>query len=641
MEITAFNAEEAISRAVTILQCDKRQLKARVVRSSKSKFFGLIKNPGVYHIEHVHQEKTKNAIKRIPDTSSGSIEIINGVVKVTDPMEEVRYPSIITEDPNIDVFINDKKVHGAVIVVSKDEIIIAPKFIEPAIKINAEISENRMNAILTIKKATGKRYFCKDITCCNSAIITSDYDEIPAGNVRMEQCTEVLVGIGVQTKFINLDSIINLITHPDGGSEIVATGIFPIDGIDCKVRYMFELEEDFLQSNKTDDKIDFMDHTSIPCVEIGDVLAVKLLPAIPGRDGQTITGEITSASNGKDIIFKAGQGTTIMDNGNKVVATSSGRPIYTENSISVMPILTISENVDVHTGNIRFEGDVIVKGDVMEGLKITTKGNIKVFGSVFKASLVAEGNIQIAGRIIGSSVMAGSNIVNYLCIKPNLVQILDIVNDITPKLETLTSSYGYKYSKSLLQYIINGKKVIWKHVKEIESSISQLSDDEASTVMELLGRIQKVLIGINASGIVDLASIKILKNKIKEYIHEINNLQARYTNVILQYCQNSQVQSSGRIVITGDGTYLTNLTARDEIIYKKSSSVIRGGILVAGRKIKAGTVGSTAGIHTYCKVLDKAGKIDAVCFYIGTILNINDNITATKSENPHINVIAN
>ena len=630
MEITAFNADEAISKAVMILECDKIRLKVRVVKPPKVKFLGLIKTPGVYCIEHIHQEKIPEAIMKVQHGSSGSIEIINGVVNVTDPTGEGRYPSIIAEDPNIDVFINDKKVHGTVIVVHKDEIIITPKVVEPVCEINAEISDNRMYATLTIKKTTGRRYFCRDISCCNSAIITSDYHEIPAGCVRKEQCIKTLMKIGIKTEFINLDVLSNLINLPDGGSEIVATGIFPIDGIDCKVKYMFETEDCCLESNETEDKINLLDHTNIPCVGIGDVLAVKLLPAIPGRDGQTVTGEVIRANKGIDIILKAGQGATIMDNEKKVVATSSGRPIFKENSISVMPLLFISESVDVHTGNICFEGDIIVRGNVMEGLKIAAKGNIQVFGNVFKAKLVADGNIRVAGRIIGSSVTAGSNIVNYLFIKTNLEQVLDVVKNIIVKMEASSSSYEDTHFRSLIQYTMDGKKLIRRLIKEIESSFSMLSDDETNTVKELLDKIQHVLIGINASGIKDLASVKILQDKIREYIHEIDNLHERYVNVILQYCQKSQVQSSGRIVITGDGTYLTNLTARDEIIYNKSTSVIRGGILVAGRKIKAGIVGSSAGIHTYCRVLDKAGKIDAVCFYTGTILNVNDNITVTS-----------
>ena len=639
MDITAFDADEAILKAVTILECDKTQLKVRVVRHSKVKFFGLVKNPGVYHIEHIIEEKEQKATNRIQHGSSGSIEIVNGVVDVTDPTEEGRYASIIAEDPNIDVFINDKKVNGTVIVVHKDKIVTTPKVIEPITEINAELSENKMYATLIIKRITGKRYFCKEISCCNSATVASDYDEIPAGYASKERCIETLMNIGIQTEFINLDALSYLINLPAGGSETVATGIFPIDGIDCKVKYMFDTEDDCLQLNETEDRIDLMDHASISCVEIGDVLAVRLLPAIPGRDGQTVTGEIIHANKGKDIIFEAGQGAIIMDNGSKVVAISSGRPAYAENLISVMPLLVISENVDVYTGNICFNGDVIVRGNVMEGLKITAKGNIEVFESVFKARLVADGNIRVAGRIIGSSVTAGANIVNYLCIKPNLEQVLDVVKNITTKMEALTSSIGHTHSKSLVQYIMGEKRVIRKLVKEIESSIPMLSDVETNNVMELLGKIQQILIGINASGIKDLDSVKMLNDKIKEYIHEIDNLHPRYANVVLQYCQNSQVQSSGRIVITGDGTYLTNLTARDEIIYNKSSSVIRGGILVAGRKIKAGTVGSSAGIHTYCRVLDKEGKIDAVCFYTGTILNVNDNITVTKSVYSKVTVI--
>lgn len=49
-----------------------------------------------------------------------------------------------------------------------------------------------------------------------------------------------------------------------------------------------------------------------------------------------------------------------------------------------------------------------------------------------------------------------------------------------------------------------------------------------------------------------------------------------------------------------------------------------GGILIAGKEIKAGIVGSSTGVNTYCEILDADGKFNAAYCYPNTILNINN-----------------
>ncbi len=51
---------------------------------------------------------------------------------------------------------------------------------------------------------------------------------------------------------------------------------------------------------------------------------------------------------------------------------------------------------------------------------------------------------------------------------------------------------------------------------------------------------------------------------------------------------------------------------------------------MAGKKIRAGTLGSSMGITTYCRVLDVNGTINALHYYENTILNMNGNLSTIK-----------
>jgi len=65
--------------------------------------------------------------------------------------------------------------------------------------------------------------------------------------------------------------------------------------------------------------------------------------------------------------------------------------------------------VDISSGNIRFKGDVVVHGNVSEGMTIQAAGKIDIKGMVFQARIAAQGNINAGQNITGSTIVAGGN----------------------------------------------------------------------------------------------------------------------------------------------------------------------------------------------------------------------------------------
>jgi hypothetical protein len=61
------------------------------------------------------------------------------------------------------------------------------------------------------------------------------------------------------------------------------------------------------------------------------------------------------------------------------------------------------ENVDTSTGNIEYEGNVSIHGNVTSGFKVKATGDIQVNGVVEGAELESEGNITIARGMNGMS----------------------------------------------------------------------------------------------------------------------------------------------------------------------------------------------------------------------------------------------
>jgi len=637
--------QEAVFEAKKFYKCNKKQLKVYIIEPPISKLLGFIKMPGKYKIELMDNENKSKVISE-QKCVDGCIEIVSGNAKVTDPLNEGRYASIIVDDPNIDVYINGEKVFGSAIVTSSDRIEFKGMEIEPVTKIIARLSGDKMQAILGIKKIPGKKYFVKDHKPSNVIFIRSDYHEVQPPAATLEQCLEELIKLNVDPRFINIENINELINKESGGSAVVAKGIPPINGLNSKVKLFFKntiyRNPDFY----TEKRVDLMDHTIIPTVSVGDVLAVKTSPAIPGRDGYTVTGDLIKAKRGRDIPLRAGKGTTLLDNGTKVVAISPGRPKYEKGVISVIPTLVINHDLDISTGNIHFDGEIVIKGNITENLRVSAGGDITVFGNVYHANVYAKGDIKINGNIINSKILAGLNMILYLAIKPKLKQLLDMViefQNVEKAYEmpnTDASKHGVNINirnvrRKLLQLVISKKDILDKLIKDIENLIKLSvhdNDEEISALISILENTKKILTGINANCIKDPQKIKTLYAEINDYINKIDEQYADQADVTFEYAQNSLIQSSGNIVVTNKGCYHTNLIAKNAIFFKKQTSIMRGGLLIAGNRIKLGIAGAPSGISTYCKVLHEDGKIDAAFCYSNTIINICGNVKTIDSD---------
>jgi len=629
MKFSANSMNDAVLKAEKFFRCDKKQLKVYVIKPPGKKMWGLVRTQGEYEIERINQ--TDNDFSKQQD-QDGYIEIVSGEAKVTDPCQAGRYATIVTDDPQIDVYVNGEKVLGAAFVTSSDKIEFKSRVVEPITQIKARLSKDKMQVVLEITKTPGKEYFVKDMKRCNFAFIRSDYKEIQAPMPTPEQCLAELKKLNIDMGFVNNDKIKELLNQPDGGKTVVAEGKRPIHGINSRIEYFFKNTSYRNPDFDTEKRINLMDHTIIPTVSVGDILAVKVTPAIPGRDGVTVTGEILKARAGKNIQLKVGSGASLLDNDTKVVAVSDGRPVYKKGAISVLPTLVISHNVDVGTGNVNFDGDIIIKGSIDENLKVTAGGDITVFGNIFHANVYAKGNVRVHGNIINSKVSAGLNMVNYLGIMPKMKQILEVVKSAQDTVNLLKSFESQvDIRKKLFQIVIDNKNKLDNLFNEIKNLIALLNDEETDELARILNEVKTTMTGIHAQCVENVEQIKVLYDEIKNYIGSIEELYGNQADAVFEYGQNSFIQANGNIVITEKGCYQTNLMAKNVILFKKPSSVVRGGLLIAGKCIKMGIVGTPSGVSTSCRVMDEDGKIEAVYYYNNTVLNVNGKIKVIES----------
>lgn len=147
--------------------------------------------------------------------------------------------------------------------------------------------------------------------------------------------------------------------------------------------------------------IDYRDQGEILVVHPGDPL-LRRRPPTDGVAGANLLGAPIAAKPGKDVTFAPNlSGVSIApDDPDLLRAAIAGQPVRIKGGAMVEPVFSIEE-VSVASGNIDFDGSIVIRGDVSAGMTVRVSGDIEVGGVVEAATLEAGGNIVIKGGAMG------------------------------------------------------------------------------------------------------------------------------------------------------------------------------------------------------------------------------------------------
>lgn len=179
----------------------------------------------------------------------------------------------------------------------------------------------------------------------------------------------------------------------------VAKAILPVDGHDAYISYNFETDPKKLRAQVDEEgNVDYKKLNNIQNVIADQPLAQKI-PAQRGKGGKTLFGRYLEAKNGKDIQIQLGANVKLDRDGVTIKAEIDGEVMLVNGKVTVEPIKYL-DAVNVKTGDVKFVGTVVIKGNVQEGYKVEAT-NIEVNGIVDKSRLEATGNIIVRQGIFG------------------------------------------------------------------------------------------------------------------------------------------------------------------------------------------------------------------------------------------------
>lgn len=183
--------------------------------------------------------------------------------------------------------------------------------------------------------------------------------------------------------------------------QIIAQGLPAKPSRDASIQEKIKIDSDLAPVLDKEGKADYKNVDNIHQVKKGDVLAVKT-PAVQGEAGQDIFGKPLPAAAAKDCQFKLGANTTVSEDGLSLVAAVGGYVYHNAGAICVGVTYVLKGDVDFHTGNLHYHGDIQVMGNVKEGFTVEADGNIVVEGTVEGSEVVSHGgSVMIKSGVFG------------------------------------------------------------------------------------------------------------------------------------------------------------------------------------------------------------------------------------------------
>jgi uncharacterized protein (DUF342 family) len=612
---------ECIKGACSELGIEENELQYEIIEEKKGIFKKSVSILVKTVDEHAEDLRKDNIIKNEETYSKkhGTIRIEDGKIIVKDPVEDGE-PAILIPSSKVKLIVDGEEKETNTFITSENDvktIIEEQPKAERSIKIS--ISSNNMEAYITSIYTGKKKYKLKDME--ESGNVTLSVKELDVEYPPVYTKTEI-IDILKEKKIVYgilEDNIEKCLSIEGVENLLIAKGKEVINGTDDVLDFKFE--RNVVKPFSEDDKgtVDFKSIGFVASVEKGFILAIKK-PGNDGEDGIDIYDNKVKRKMGKRIKINIGAGCVIQDE-NIVISEKNGKPSFLSNKFSVVDVHEISSDVNITTGNIKFRGDVVIHGDIKEGMLVESGNNVSVLRNMENSKINAKGNVTVLQNVIFSTILAGGEDVlkleeldMYSSLNENIIKLIEAAKQV-------------KNYKLLGEGISNGeivKALIENKFNKIPNLCTNILRDNYNEENEFINInkiIKEKLIGLGPLQIKDFNELSDLNSLLTESINGIKENLAVPVSVNIGYLQDTTVQSSGNVIISGKGQYVSKIIAKDYVRFLKPTSIARGGLIKANDEIKCGTIGSLGGVSTKIVVGEK-GNIYAEIAYQNTVFNI-------------------
>jgi hypothetical protein len=356
------------------------------------------------------------------------------------------------------------------------------------------------------------------VAMCN---IRGPYDSV----VRVDYIMRLLVEFRIQHG-INKQAIQKLIDEYNSRkarkninlSSAVAQGKPVKKGQDAKITILIEEASKVTIKEEDKGKADFRNINKFKTITKGQKLAAYE-PPIKGVDGINVYGQLVQPPEVNDAELDHGENVSFEASINHYIALVDGVFERKPNYIDVNPVLEIPENVGLETGNLDYEGDIVISNNIERSASVKSLSNVEVGGTV------ESGNINIGDSLIvtnGINTNMEGNINVKGVISAGYIEnsVVTAMNGISVK-KSIVGSKIISYQNIVLSEknssIVGGENYAYKSIQAANIG----NRNEIKTVLHLGYHYQ------NAIGYEELLKEGIdIEKKFKALVQEVVRLKA-------------------------------------------------------------------------------------------------------------------
>ncbi|HKL79835.1 MAG TPA: FapA family protein [Mobilitalea sp.] len=195
---------------------------------------------------------------------------------------------------------------------------------------------------------------------------------------------------------------------------ILAKATKPVQGHDAEITYHFNTDLTLKPKTNEDGSVDFHQLDMISHCNKGDLLAT-LNPVDQGKPGIDVCGNVIRPNKVNNRVMRHGSKIITSEDGLMLYSEVDGHVSLTDGRVFVSDTYEIPADVDTSTGDIVYDGNVVIKGNVITGFAVKAKGDIEVYGVVEGAHIEAGGQIVLRRGMQGMNkglLKADGNIIS-------------------------------------------------------------------------------------------------------------------------------------------------------------------------------------------------------------------------------------
>lgn len=542
----------------------------------------------------------------------GTITVLHNAISVVDPDGSGSFASLtIPAQAPFSITIDGMRRVGQVLVRQGQDVQVAFANTWPKRTFSSRVTDDAMKVIARVNVTLGEHYTLVDVESAHHAVLAVQRETIyPMPASFADVVADLVVGY---SGAIDEGELLALCQATQTIEACIIQGCPPRKGVAARYRPM--------RFPKVYDPVHR--RMRIVTVTMGTTVAV-LEKGIPGVSGQDVYGREVPAPKHRALPV-LGEG--VIEVNGQVVAVRNGRFLYTRQRIDVVPELVIGHDLSNRDGSVEFDGNVIVLGSVLDGSLIKATGSVEVQGSVMQSTVLGERGVFVGKAIVGAKVIAGQSKLLYKGVYRSIQKTVVAFRRFQIEhAELVTHVHSQRTQDESIPLLAD--LLLAKRHHALEQSLAEIAED-AWQIMQVDDRYREIVhilrtrwMGIARTRISeqDVARLGSLLELYKAYVEAM--MSADPAEIKAASVTSSHLQASGKIEITGMGTYASTMEAGHSILVRGS---VRGGSMVAESMVRVNELGTSAGTDTRVTVTSASGKVTVRLRHCNTLLQVGDN----------------